>query len=309
MPLISPISSENERDGSDRCWYVQDMPTDSPSVPRYALYGDNQAPAPEEFFHCETIAIRSRRYDWEISPHLHPALSQMLFVARGTVDVRLGETQHALAGPLLVCVPHGLVHGFRFAPTVVGFVVTASQDFLDSLGRQDALRTQMRTAALHRPSPALTRGLLQIGRQLLIAERDRFDPDAHRLHRTLAEAWLRLAIQPGLERTALRGTLPQRFQALVETNYREHRPLAFYAAQLGCTVRTLSRQTDEAFGMSPLHLVNRRLLFEARRLLRFTTASCSEVAAELGFEDPSYFSRFYVRMTGRRPSEEKKAAG
>ncbi len=278
-----------------------------PSVPHYALYGDRQDAPLEEFFHCETIAIRSRRHDWEIAPHLHPALSQMLFVARGTVDVRLGDAKHELAGPLLVCVPHGLVHGFHFSPAVIGFVVTASQDFLDSLGRQDALRVQMRTAAIHTPSAALTRGLLQVGRQLLMAEQDRFDPDANRLHRTLAEAWLRLAIQPGLARNVMRGTLAQRFQALVETNYRERRPLAFYAAQLVCTVRTLSRQTDEAFGMSPLHLINRRLLLEARRLLRFTNASCSEVAGDLGFEDPAYFSRVYRRMIGRSPSEDRKA--
>jgi AraC family transcriptional activator of pobA len=230
----------------------------------------------------------------------------MLFVARGSAEVRLGEAQHSLSGPLLVCVPNGLVHGFRFSPSVVGFVVTASQDFLDSLARQDALRVQMGVAALHRPSPELTRGLLQVGRQLLIAERDRFDPDAHRLHRMLAEAWLRLAIGPGLDRADARGTTAQKFQALVETNYRTHRALDWYAAQLNCTVRTLSRQTEEAFGMSPLHLINRRLVFEARRLLRFTTASCGEVAAELGFDDPSYFSRFYMRMTGRRPSGEKR---
>jgi len=232
----------------------------------------------------------------------------MLFVARGAVAVTLDGATQDLRGPLLVCVPQGLVHGFRFSPKVVGFVVTASQDFLDSLARQDALRLQMRAAALHRPSPALTRGLLQVGRQLLLAEQGRFDPDAHRLHRTLAEAWLRLAIQPGLARADARGTIAQKFQALVETNYRAHRQLGWYADQLNCTVRTLSRQTQEAFGFSPLHLVNRRLLFEARRLLRFTSARCGEVAAELGFEDPSYFSRFYVRMTGRRPSGEKHSS-
>lgn len=277
-------------------------------VPHYALYGDARDAPPEEFFHCETIAMRSRRYDWEIAPHLHPALSQMLFVARGGAKVLLGEARHDVAGPLLVCVPSGLVHGFRFSPRVVGFVVTASRDFLDSLGRLDGLRRQMSEAALHRPSPKLGRGLLQVGRQLLEAERERFDGDAHRLHRTLAEAWLRLAIQPGLERYDRRGSIAQRFQALVETNYRAHRPLAFYAGQLHCTVRTLSRQCDEAFGLSPLQLINRRLLFEARRLLRFTNARAGDVAAELGFEDPAYFSRFYRRVTGHSPSEERGAA-
>jgi AraC family transcriptional regulator, transcriptional activator of pobA len=58
--------------------------------------------------------------------------------------------------------------------------------------------------------------------------------------------------------------------------------------------------------MTPRQVINRRLLFEARRLLRFTNASCSDVAAELGFEDPSYFSRFHRRMTGRSPSAERR---
>jgi len=45
---------------------------------------------------------------------------------------------------------------------------------------------------------------------------------------------------------------------------------------------------------------------EAHRLLRFTNATGTQVATELGFDDPSYFSRFYQRMTGRRPVEERR---
>jgi AraC family transcriptional activator of pobA len=53
---------------------------------------------------------------------------------------------------------------------------------------------------------------------------------------------------------------------------------------------------------SPLDLINRRLTLEAQRLLRYTSASVEQVAQELGFGDPSYFSRFYLRMTGHRPA-------
>jgi len=52
-------------------------------------------------------------------------------------------------------------------------------------------------------------------------------------------------------------------------------------------------------------VLHRRLATEARRLLRYTGASAAQIAAELGFEDPSYFSRFYLRMTGKRPGEER----
>lgn len=280
------------------------------SVPSYGLYGDDAPPELVDHFHAETIAVRSRLYDWEISPHSHPALFQILFVAAGRLHVRLAGDDRAAAGPLLICSPCGIVHGFRFSSDVTGYVVTVSRDFVESLARQDALRLQLRKPSLQQPTAQLTQRLLTLGEQLVEAERDRFDPHVHRLHHALAEAWLRTAIQPGHDVAALQGTLAQRFQSLVETNYREHRPLGYYTERLNCTIRTLSRQTEAAFGMTPLQLINRRTLFEARRLLRFTNASCSQVAAELGFEDPSYFSRFYRRMTGASPSTQKaRSAG
>jgi AraC family transcriptional activator of pobA len=95
------------------------------------------------------------------------------------------------------------------------------------------------------------------------------------------------------------------FRHMVETHLTEHRPLAFYAQSMGVTVRTLTRLTRRALGHSPQVLINRRLALEAQRMLRYTGASASSVAAELGFADPSYFSRFYLRMTGHRPQAER----
>ena len=104
-------------------------------IPNYALYGEEQPLPTEDFFHCETIAVRSERHNWEIAEHLHAGLAQILFIARGEVDVQFGAARHALSGPVLIYVPHDIVHGFRFRPGVVGLIVTASQDFLESLGR------------------------------------------------------------------------------------------------------------------------------------------------------------------------------
>lgn len=281
----------------------------APSVPAYDLYGDSAAPQREDFFHAETIAVRSRRYDWEISPHIHSGLSQILFVARGEVRLHLAGADRREDGPLLVCAPSGIVHGFRFSPDVEGFVVTASQDFVDSLARQDALGRHLRAPTMLQPDAALTARLNMLGTALVDAERDRFDPNGHRLHHALAEAWLRTTMAAAQNVGGAQGGLAERFRTLVEASYREHRPIEHYAQRLHCTVRTLSRQTQANFGMTPLQIINRRLLFEARRLLRFTNASCSEVAAELGFEDPSYFSRFYKRMARRAPGMEKQREG
>jgi AraC family transcriptional activator of pobA len=49
-------------------------------------------------------------------------------------------------------------------------------------------------------------------------------------------------------------------------------------------------------------ILERRLL-EAKRLLRFTIRSVEDVGYSLGFDDPSYFSRLFRRMSGKSPSD------
>ena len=44
-----------------------------------------------------------------------------------------------------------------------------------------------------------------------------------------------------------------------------------------------------------------RLLLESKRLLYFSSLSVKEIAYTLGFEDASYFVRFFKHLTGTTP--------
>ncbi|MBQ8510100.1 MAG: helix-turn-helix transcriptional regulator [Clostridia bacterium] len=60
----------------------------------------------------------------------------------------------------------------------------------------------------------------------------------------------------------------------------------------------------EYTGMPPLEYVNHLKVTQARARLQSGVMTVAEVAESLGFTDPSYFSRFYKKATGRSPSEE-----
>ena len=45
---------------------------------------------------------------------------------------------------------------------------------------------------------------------------------------------------------------------------------------------------------------------EAKRSLVYTGMSINEIAYELGFKDPAYFSRFFSKMTGQQASQFRK---
>ena len=52
-----------------------------------------------------------------------------------------------------------------------------------------------------------------------------------------------------------------------------------------------------------------RLLREAMRALTFTAAGVAQVADDLGFADPAYFSRFFKARAGVEPSRFRRERG
>ena len=54
---------------------------------------------------------------------------------------------------------------------------------------------------------------------------------------------------------------------------------------------------------SPLAFINDRVILEAKRLLRFTNLMVKEIAYRMGYDDPSYFVKFFKRQTGYLPSD------
>lgn len=277
------------------------------SIPRYALYGEDAASGAAEIIHCETIMARSRIYRWEIAPHRHVGLWQLLFLAEGVADVTHGADRTTLSGPMVVVAPAGLVHGFRFSEGADGLVLTMSRHFHDQFGPDDPLAHFLTQPLVTTLDESGSVRLLALARPLLQSFADAVEADQHLLQRALAESFLRVALaQLAHPASAPLDTRLRRFQSLVDGHFRDQWPLARYAAELGCTERTLARLSQSAWQVTPQQFIHRRIVLEARRLLRFSDADCASVAEELGFADPSYFSRFYHRLTGQRPSAERR---
>lgn len=278
----------------------------TPSIPSFTLFGEEDRGNLAGFGHIETIAARSSLHDWEITPHRHHSAVQVLILQQGRVEAVIDGARVTAQGPCFLSVPSQVVHGFRFTPETVGYVLTLSQEF--AARRRDGSDAIARMLGRHVhggiPAGVLAR-VCWLCAEMLTLTRDWTAPVP--LFGILAEALVHSLAESDMgEGTGTAGDARLvRFRALVETHLAEHRDLDFYAKALGTTVRTLTRLTREHLGAPPQVLINRRLALEAQRLLRYTNASVAQVAGELGFADPSYFSRFYLRMVGCRPRGEK----
>lgn len=101
------------------------------------------------------------------------------------------------------------------------------------------------------------------------------------------------------------------FRQQIEKNYRTMHTVKDYANLLGISTKTLSNYVAECSTLSPLELINGRIILEAKRLLRYSNLMIKETAYRLGFEDPSYFVKFFKRIVGVSPIEfrEKDKVG
>ncbi|WP_282637399.1 helix-turn-helix domain-containing protein [Sphingobacterium thalpophilum] len=122
---------------------------------------------------------------------------------------------------------------------------------------------------------------------------------------TASRAWLtRSPEQKGLG--TVEDAITRRFSHLVEENYYRHHSVAQYAELLYISPKTLYRKIVDEKGTSPNTIIKNRIILQAKRLLVNTDLTIKEIAVQLGYEDQSYFVRFFKIQTGKSPVEFRK---
>lgn len=97
--------------------------------------------------------------------------------------------------------------------------------------------------------------------------------------------------------------LLKRYLSRIDESYTQLHEVAAYAELLNISAGHLSEVVKEQSGKPAIAHIHERLVVEARRLLLHTDSAVKEIAYELGFEDASYFNRFFKRLTRQTPVE------
>jgi AraC family transcriptional regulator, transcriptional activator of pobA len=283
-------------------------------IPNYVLYGEQSGNAFPDCLHCERVSERSRKHNWIIRPHRHRGLHQFFWIAKGSVVVTSDTSQRALRAPALVMNAPMAVHGFDWEIDSDGYVIT-----VPTVSLENSLRPQ--TGLVGRLDRSL---FLQFsGERTSAAAESLFEAidDEYRGRQEgrvqallcqvalLALFVVRAAGRPQKsvsEPLHTRVAMGRRFVELVESNYRKHRPLSFYADRLGVSVTHLGRICRGQFGISSQSILHDRLILEAKRNLAYTSASVTDIASDLGFRDAAYFSKFFASQVGDTPSAFRK---
>ncbi|UPK68349.1 AraC family transcriptional regulator [Chitinophaga filiformis] len=91
------------------------------------------------------------------------------------------------------------------------------------------------------------------------------------------------------------------FRKALEHNYTTARRPAEYAQKLNISAPYLNECVRNITGYSASHQIQQRIILEAKRLLSHSDIAVKEIAAQLGYDDYPYFSRFFTKATGKTP--------
>ncbi len=97
------------------------------------------------------------------------------------------------------------------------------------------------------------------------------------------------------------------FSNLVEENYTKGWAVADFARLLHISARTLSDLTNHILNKTPSQMIHERIILEAQRLLLHSHLNVNQIAYRLGFEDPSYFVKYFRKYTATSPTAFRKA--
>ncbi len=219
------------------------------TIHSYSLFGESQHLP--DVLHCETIAERSALHDWELAPHRHMRLHQVLLITSGGGVAHLDGERVPLFAGALINVPQGHVHAFRFTQHTQGWVATLADELLDEiLVRVGDVRRDLARPAVAPAPPELHQAMGQVWQEFSGRAKARALV-LRGLSATLL-GWVARAMEehsPG-DAAAPESSLVQRLEALIEAHFLEHWQVADYAQALAVSPTHLSRVARAATGVS-----------------------------------------------------------
>ncbi|MCF8248249.1 MAG: helix-turn-helix domain-containing protein, partial [Saprospiraceae bacterium] len=114
------------------------------------------------------------------------------------------------------------------------------------------------------------------------------------LKETVSNEWQRILDRSQNDKTRL-GLVANKFIQKIETYHRTQHSPKFYAAELNMGKSNLRKICQRSIDVSPTSCIYVRIMLEACILLEDVSRSVKEIASDLGFDDPIYFSRFFKK--------------
>ncbi len=285
------------------------MKTHRQSIPQIGMIEARQADLRAQGVVVISYLESVQRDPERLKPHYHEFF-QLIFL-HGPAKVMHDFQEVAVDGVTLVFLSPGQVHRVLPGTGMTGTTVSFSQAFFDHGAPPPSLLYDLPYFFPVSVKPWLQLPGEEAGRFIelfnaLQTEFDQAKSGAAEVLRSMLHilvVWAnRIYAQAYPAQEATRAAqMTRAFHLAVEQDFRERSSVSAYAQQLGVSANHLNDTVQQQTGRSAGDVIRQRRVLDAKRLLCHSDLSVAEIGYQLGFRDPSYFSRFFRRHAGLSP--------
>lgn len=259
-----------------------------------------------------------KRYAGQIKMHAHNNLFQVFYINEGTTMLTFNNTEVEINAPALITIPKNMPHGFIHQTEVLGWMLSLSDLVLEQILQREAeIIFELDSVLVHQldNEDENTKTIIYTLDQI-VSEYYADKPGRMLMIQNLViQLLVGLFRIPDPQRTSLSGNdnaskvYFRRYQQLIRHHHNFSVSIENYSNELGITPGHLNRVCQSISQQTPKEIVLDYFVNEAKRMLMNIETSITEIAYELGFEDPGYFTRLFKKRTGSTPRAYREAKG
>jgi len=253
------------------------------------------------------IGFSSNAGRWRTEAMRSHGSPRLLFIYKGQGRITVAGLTSGYGPNNLIYIPAHVMYGFDTGPTVFGQLLSIPHAMASEWPEE---HTHLRLRDVH-AHKEIALHFDNLERELA-SDRTGHSRAAHHYLGILSVFFQRQLEQRPTEVADARSNssaarLVAAYTDLVERDFASGQGVADFARSLGVTPTHLTRCCNQTCGRSALAILNDRILYEARLLLRDTREPIKAISAKLGFTSPAYFSRSFQSQTGKTPSLFRKS--
>ena len=230
----------------------------------------------------------------------------ILFVREGHGDHAIDFILHEVRDRTVFLLRPGQVHQLSLLPGCFGYLLEFHPEFCQRQPAVERLRKAGKTGYCEPEEAGFLK--MQFALDAVFAEaaaKEEGYIDAIRAFLDIFFiAYIRQIPGPSKEANPPTAYSQERFEefiSLLDLYITTQKQVASYARLMSLSAYQLNGMTRSAIGKTASEMINERIVLEAKRYLLATSSQVKEIADLLGYEDASYFVRFFRKHTGHSP--------
>jgi AraC-like DNA-binding protein len=281
-------------------------------LPVYQIQNFNKASRHHHHFYFDELAAHLQKHSFIQKPHKHDFYI-LIFIIRGSGTHTIDFKTYPVEPNSVFFLSPGQVHAWQLSSDTEGFVIFFSLEFyLLGHPQKKLFQFPFFNVLLQKPQMQLAESEMLAAEGIISQVKQEYESQLWKQEDVLRDLLdillIRLARnyqEKNAEMLATKAAFTelQHLENSIDLHFKAHKPVSFYAENLHVTARQLNEICKQAMGKTTTELIQDRIILEACRLLTHSDLTITQIAAELGYFDNSYFTRFFKKHTRQTPEQ------